>query len=105
MQKPDGQSVKALFNFLGCGEWGLGFCFWQHPCGRRRTQLPTKLCAWSGANSVVRRYIKLCRFVVPKAIPSLRSGKLLCKIRRAAECANCKLLMERLILPTRQTAT
>ena len=29
MQKADGQSVKALFNFAGCGECGLGFCFWQ----------------------------------------------------------------------------
>ena len=25
MQKADGQSVKALFNFAGCGGYGLGF--------------------------------------------------------------------------------
>jgi hypothetical protein len=26
--KVDGQLVKALFNFAGCGECGLGFCLW-----------------------------------------------------------------------------
>src|SRR6266511_4949882 len=104
MQKADGQSVKALFNFAGCGECGLGFWFWQRRSGPRKTLPRTKRCVCSAANSVATRYSKLCRFVAPRAIHSRRDGKLLWKIRRVAACANWKLLMERLIPITRQQA-
>ena len=42
MQKADGQSVKALFNFAGCGECWLGFCFWQRRSLPRSTPLRTE---------------------------------------------------------------
>jgi len=59
MQKADGQSVKALFNFIRCGECGLGFCFWQRPSGRTKDLLRTKRCVWSAANSAAMRSIKV----------------------------------------------
>src|SRR6516165_9505709 len=105
MQKADGQSVKALFNFAGCGEWGLGFCFWQLRCGPKKMLLRTKRCVLLAANWVVMRYIKLCPSVSQRAIRSPKSGKLLCKIRKVAAGANYSLLMARLILMMRQTAT
>src|SRR5262249_35287317 len=104
-KKADGQSVKALFNFAGCGECGLGFCFWQRRSGLRETLPRTKHCVCWAANSVTTRYNKLCRFTAPRAIHSRRNGKLFWKIRRVAACVNCKLLMAGLIPTTRQTAT
>src|SRR5262245_23622679 len=104
MQKADGHSVKELFHFAGCGECGLGFCFWQRPCGRRKLLPHTKRCVLSAANWVAMLYIKSCRFVAVRAIRSPRGGKLLWKIHRA-DCANWKLLTERLILTTPQVVT
>src|SRR5215813_7051674 len=104
-EKADGQSVKALFNFTGCGECGLGFCFWQLRSGLRETLLRTKHCVWWVANSVTTHCSKLCRFTAPRAILSRRNGKLFWKIRRVAACVNCKLLMAGLIPTARQTAT
>src|SRR4051794_15212395 len=105
MQKADGQSVKALFNFARCGECGLGFCFWQRRSWPRKTLLRTKRCVCSAANWAATRYTKLCRSVVSRAIRSPTDGELLSKIRRVAASANWKLPMAKLIPTTKQTAT
>src|SRR5437763_552908 len=101
MQKADGQSIKALFNFAGCGECGLRFCFWQRQSGPNKTRLRTKRCECSAANSVATRYTKFCRSVAPRVIRSRKDGKLLWKTPRVAACANWKLPMAELILTTR----
>src|SRR5438874_7161338 len=85
MQKADGQSVKALFNFAGCGECGLAFCFWQRRSGPRKTLLRTKRYVCSAANSVATCYTKLCQSRGREAIHSPRNGNLLWKIRRRSE--------------------